>query len=246
MKKIFLYIALCLIVTACSSSDDGPAPEPPVVVTPPTAASLVFPENNSLCTEAKDLTGNLGDPNRTYTITFRWTGIVDEIYELSVENQADNTVRKESITATTTNVVLDIDKIIPGASYSWKVIASKNGTMETAESSEQTFTAAGVAEISFTPNAATPNNPKQNASIATTTSVTLDWTAKDDDNDIKEYDVYFGEDNPPATIIETIVDKAVTTKEVTVTSNKLYFWRIVTRDEAGNESRSAIFRFAVQ
>lgn len=244
MKKIFLYIASCLVIAACSSDSDSPAPDPPV--TPPTAASLVFPENNSLCTEAKDLTGNPGDTNRTYTITFRWTGVVDNMYEVSLKNEVDGTTRNESVTATTTDIVLDIDNIIPGANYSWVVVASKNGTTETAESSEQTFTAAGIAEISFVPYAATPNNPGLNASLAPTTLVTLDWTGKDDDNDIKEYDIYFGEDNPPATKIETTVDNTITTKDVVVESNKLYFWQIVTRDEVGNESNSAVFKFAVQ
>ncbi|TSE06934.1 MULTISPECIES: hypothetical protein [Aquimarina] len=247
MKKIFIYIFSSIVLVACSSDDNpAPQPEPPVVVSPPTAASLVFPENNSLCTEAKNLTGNPGEANRTYTISFRWTGVVDNIYEISLTNEADNTVRNESITATTTDVVLDIDGIIPGAKYNWQVVASKSGTTETAESNEQTFTAAGIAEISFAPNPATANNPKQNAALAATTSVTLDWTGKDDDNDIREYDVYFGEDNPPATKIETTIDNTITTKDVTVASNKLYFWRIITRDEAGNESSSAIFKFAVQ
>jgi len=249
MKKIiYLYITFCVVLTACGGSDDGPGPDPdpdpdPMVVAP----SLVFPENNSVCTEAKDLTGNQGDPNRTYTISFRWTGVVGDKYELSLENQADNTVRTENITAANTNVVLDVNQIIPGANYTWKVTASKDGTTDTAASTEQTFTAAGIAAISFVPQAATPNNPLQNASLpSTTTMVALDWSAADDDNDITAYDVYFGEDNPPATLVETITDNTVTTRDVTVTSNTLYFWRIVTKDAAGNESGSAVFKFAVQ
>jgi len=250
MKKIiYLYITCCVLLTACSS-DDGPGPDPdpdpdpPIVVTAP---SLVFPENNSVCTEAKDLTGNPGDTNRTYTISFRWTGVVNDTYEISLENQADNTVRTANITATNTNVILDVDQIVPGANYTWTVTASKDGTTETAASNEQSFTAAGIAEISFVPQAATPNSPRQNASLpSTTTMVTLDWTVNDDDNDIAEFEVYFGEDNPPTTLVETITDPMITTKQVTVTSNKLYFWRIVTRDDAGNESNSPVFRFAIQ
>ncbi len=248
MKKILIYITFCFVVMACGGSDDA-APLPPNPPAPPvvvTAASLVFPENNSLCTEAKDLTGNPGDTNRTYTISFRWTGVIDDTYEISLKNENDSNIRTERIKATNTDVVLDVNGIIPGATYSWKVIASREGVTEPAESAEYTFTAAGVAQVSFVPRAAVPNSPKQNASLPATSAVTLSWVGRDDDNDIKEYDIYFGEDNPPTTKIETTASGAITTKEVMVTSNKRYFWRIITRDDAGNESSSAIFRFVVQ
>jgi len=248
MKKIiYLYITFCVLLTSCGSDEDPGVPVPIPVPIEVTAATLVFPENNSVCTEAKDLTGNLGDTNRTYTISFRWTGIVGDKYELSLENQANNQIISKNISATNPNVVLDVDKIVPGANYTWKVISSKDGTTVTAESAEQNFTAAGIGAVSFVPQAATPNNPKQNGSLpSSTTMVTLDWAAADDDNDITAYDVYFGEDNPPTALVETITDSAVTKKEVTVSSNTLYFWRIITKDAAGNESSSAVFKFAVQ
>jgi len=247
MKKVLLYITSVFLLTACggSSDDSGPVSDPGQSGDI-AAASLIFPENNSLCTEAKNLTGNPGDTNRTYTIGFIWSGKKGTTYEIVLKNEANDAVRNQSTEAIDDFVVLDVDKIIPGARYSWKIIASKSGTTTTAESTEQIFTAAGIGEISFVPSPATANNPKSNTSLPPTTSVTLDWTGKDDDNDIKEYDVYFGEDNPPSTKIETITNSTVSTKEVTVASNKLYFWRIITRDAAQNESSSAVFKFAIR
>ena len=70
MKKSLKYIVGGLILSfclSCSSSDDSPAPpEPPVEITPPSAATLVFPQENSECTEGSNLTSTES------TILFNW------------------------------------------------------------------------------------------------------------------------------------------------------------------------------
>ncbi len=257
MKKIFLIITLLALCGACSSGggDDtpppptggNPDPDPPVI-DPPAAASLVFPANGEVCAEAKNLTGNDGDTDRTYTVTFRWSGDASSSnsvkYTLNLTNTDDSTTRSFDTTVTTGNVSLDVPGIVPQGNYSWEVVASKSGTSETTTSSTRTFIAAGVAAVSFSPNTATPVNPSRNEVLPnTTTSVTLEWTGSDANNDIKEYDVYFGTTSPPTDM--TTVDKDVTTRTVTTTANTIYYWRVITRDEVGNTSSSAIFQFTV-
>ncbi len=253
MKKIFLIIGLVSLTVACGGGgDDSPPPpvdpDPPVVVNPPAAANLTFPANGEVCAIAKNLTGNDGDTDRTYTIEFAWTGdattSTNVKYTLTLTNTDNNTSADFEVTASSSNVTLDVTGIIPGGDYSWQVVASKDGTSETTASATQTFTAAGVAEVSFAPNTATPVNPSRNQVLASsTTSVTLEWTGSDQNNDIKEYDVYFGEANPPTDMVT--VDKDVTTRAVNTTANTIYYWRVITRDDVGNTSSSAIFQFTV-
>ncbi|TXE11920.1 fibronectin type III domain-containing protein [Seonamhaeicola algicola] len=251
MKYIYiLLIVLVSISTSCSSGsgggdDDAP---PPVVIDPPAAANLVFPQNAEVCAEAKNLTGNTGDSDRTYTIAFKWTGDASSSnsvkYTLNLINDDDSTTRSFDTTVNTSDVSLDVDGIIPQGNYSWEVIASKTGTTETTSSNKQTFTAAGVAAVSFSPNAATPVNPSRNEVLPnTTTSVTLEWLGSDENDDIAEYDVYFGTTNPPTDVITVSSD--VNSRNVTTTANTIYYWRVITRDEVGNQSSSAVFQFTV-
>lgn len=246
MKKIFLIITLVSFIVACGGGgDDAP---PPVVVNPPAAANLTFPANGEICAIAKDLTGNDGDPNRTYTVEFKWTGDATTSsnvkYTLTLTNTDSDTSADFETTASSSDVTLDITGIIPGGDYSWQVVASKDGTSETTASAIQTFKAAGVAQVSFAPNTANPVSPNRNQVLAsTTTSVTLEWTGSDQNNDINEYDVYFGEANPPTDVVT--VPSTTTTRVVTTTANTIYYWRVITRDVVGNESSSAIFQFTV-
>jgi len=234
MKKIFLIITLVSLIVACGGGgDDTPMPPPVDPVNPPAAANLTFPANGEICAEAKDLTGNDGDNDRTYTVEFRWTGdattSTNVKYTLTLTNTDDNTSTNFETTASSNNVTLDVTGIIPGGDYSWQVVASKDGISETTASGTQTFTAAGVAEVSFSPNTANPVNPNRNQVLSsTTTSVTLEWTGSDQNNDINEYDVYFGETNPPIDMVT--VPSTTTTRTVTTTANTIYYWRVITRD----------------
>jgi len=192
MKNIYLIIASVLLIIACGGSSDGdttPVKQPPVVSPPsaPTAAILVFPEDKSLCTEAKDLTGNQGDTNRTYTINFRWNGKANTRYTVTLKNEDTDT---EITTPSTTATSLDIKEIAPGANYSWLVTSSKAGVTNTTSTKKQTFIAAGIAQVSFAPNPAIAVSPKRNEILASTTAIDLQWTGKDSDNNISGYDEY--------------------------------------------------------
>jgi len=246
MKNIFLIITSALLIAACGGSSDGdttPTPTPTPTPTAPTAANLVFPEANSLCTEAKNLTGNLGDSNRTYTINFRWNGKAGTAYVVTLKNEDAGT---EITSPSTTASSLDIKEIVPGANYSWLVTASKAGTTKTTASTKQIFTAAGIAQVSFAPKSAEAINPGRNTILSsTTTSVNLEWISSDQNNDIKEYDIYFGEASTTLAKIKTVA-VGTNTETVTVASGTFYSWKIVTRDEVGNEASSPTFKFAVE
>jgi len=260
MKPIFLFITSFFLIISCGGSssdgdttpiDDSPINDNPLpsdgdspTVNIPSVAILEFPNNNEICTEAKDLT-----LQNTNTITFRWKGNASATnsinYEVILNDKDNNTERRLTTTQSSANVIFDIDGLRPGGEYKWQVIASKEGSDQNASSPEWTFFNAGIAEESYAPKPAIPVSPRRNEVLASsTTSVTLEWIGNDQDNDIKEYDILFGTLNGVQTS-ETVQNNN-TSKIVPVATGTIYSWRIITRDELGNTSSSALFKFAVQ
>ena len=72
--------------------------------------------------------------------------------------------------------------------------------------------------------------------------ITIEWVSADVDNDILGFDLYFSTENPPETLISSPGANEVSTK-VAVTSDTVYYWKIITKDSEGNTSDSGIFEF---
>jgi hypothetical protein len=68
----------------------------------------------------------------------------------------------------------------------------------------------------------------------------LEWTGSDVDDDIIEYEVFFGTISPPETSIGVTSDSTISTQ---VVASKTYYWRVVTKDSSNNTSSSEIFEF---
>lgn len=227
----------CLFYLNCSSSDGGddtPNPDPdPGQVDPPSAATLVFPEQNSECTTGSNLTSTES------TIVFNWNDANNATsYQLFVKNlETQNTQNY------TSNVSERSVTILRGTPYSWYVVSRNSGT-ETAQSPTWKFYNAGEAATSYAPFPAELLAPALSSKLdASTTSVTLEWKGEDVDNDIKEYDVFFGTVSPPTTKVTTTGN---TSFSVDVSSGNTYYWRIITYDDANNNSESQIFGFSVE
>lgn len=240
MKKSILYIlgslAFCFFILNCSSGggDDTPDPNPgPDTVDSPSAATLVFPEQNSECTTGSNLTSTES------TIVFNWNDASNATsYQLFVKNL--NTQNTQNYTS---NISERSVTILRGTPYSWYVI-SKNSGGETAQSPTWKFYNAGEATSSYAPFPAEFVAPARSQVLgSSTTSVTLEWKGSDVDNDIKEYDVFFGTVSPPTTKVTTTSN---TSFSVDVTSGNTYYWRVITYDDQNNNSESQIFGFSVE
>jgi len=235
MKKTFLYLIKCLLfclfyVNCSSGGDNTGGPDP---LEPPGVASLIFPSNNSECTEGSNVS------TTESTITFDWYNVDNaSSYEIFIKNLMTQTTENYTTSTSEKSVT-----ILKGTPYSWYVV-SKNATNQTAQSSTWKFYNAGEAVSSYAPFPADLVSPNLYTIFnASTTNVSIEWTGEDVDNDIKEFDVYFDTVSPPSNKITTTSSSSFS---VAVVTGKTYYWRIITKDNQGNKSESQIFQFSVQ
>ncbi len=224
------YLSLILIfplLLACGGSDDGPSdPEP----TPaPSATTLVFPENNSECTEGTLLSDSESE------VIFRWN-IAQNTDSYTVNLRNLNTDDGRQINANTNELAIRLNR---GTPYSWSVVSKANGTSETAESATWRFYNAGPGIENYSPFPADDPSPKSGATV-NSGSLTLGWAGSDLDNDIVSYEVYLDVTNPPGTLVGTV---SQTSFETTITADTVYYWRVITIDSENNRSNSQIFQF---
>lgn len=85
-------------------------------------------------------------------------------------------------------------------------------------------------------------SPSDNATFSAT-NVDLVWSGLDIDNDIVAYDVYFGLNNPPVNLLLNDGPEELISSVPVLTGK--YYWFVVTKDSAGNESESQIFGFRI-
>ena len=231
MKKILL-LTLITIGYSCSSggSDDGPG-EPPVVL--PEAANLVFPDDNQECNEGVSINAFQSQ------VTFQWQAAANTtIYDLVIKNL--DTDLTTTLSSNTTEKTVSINKATP---YSWYVVSKSSATPETAQSATWKFYNAGDATQNYAPFPAELVGPLMGANLTGITSITLEWIGSDVDGDIIGYDVYFDTVNPPVNQVGT--DQTEMTNNVNVSGGNTYYWKVITKDNEGNNSESPVFQFRV-
>ncbi|NOY47023.1 MAG: hypothetical protein GXO84_02200, partial [Chlorobi bacterium] len=135
---------------------------------------------------------------------------------------------------------ITINKATP---YSWYVISKSLTEIETAQSAIWKFYNAGDPVESFAPFPADLIAPTMGANLNGITTVTLEWSGSDIDNDITGYDVFIDTTSPPTTQLGS--NQTETTIDATVVAGNVYYWRVITTDSQGNNSESEIFSFRV-
>ncbi len=226
MRYRFFALLIVLLVS-CSKKDP-----PPKV---PGAVTLVFPENNSLC-----ITGVSQSPT-TSEVTFSWLAATDaDTYELVVTPIGAGGVQRQITSALSASFVID-----KGAPYSWQVTAINQSSGNETDSPVWQFFNAG-SDLSYPPFPARLVEPASGVSVFpnTNSQVTLQWELADADNDLTEVEVYFGTD-PDAFPPPEILGPAAESLQVTVTSETVYYWQILSRDAQGNTSLSNLNSFRV-
>ncbi|MEN1785563.1 MAG: hypothetical protein AAGF77_10525 [Bacteroidota bacterium] len=220
-----LWVAI--FITSCGGGDDGPPPAPG-------QATLVFPLQNSECTTGEEI-------GETQTaVPFEWQASErTDRYTVRVVNLENDQVQTAQTGNTT--VVINIEK---GAPFSWTVVSSNTSSDETTTSEAWLFYNAGP-QTNYAPFPAQIIAPASGSTITLGDgTVVLRWSGADVENDITNFEVYFSEENPPETLLETTNSN---TGEATasITSGTLYFWKVITVDAQGNQSDSGVFDFRV-
>lgn len=232
-SKVYSVITMFLLMACGGSESNTDGTPPPVVVAAPSAATLVFPADNTECNE-----GVISSTDETKSVvTFQWNDSENtDSYEVNLRNINTNTSTK--LNSTTNDATITLDR---GTPYEWFVVSKANGTDETASSAKAKFYNQGPGIENYAPFPAEAVNPGRGAAIDNTSTVQLEWTGSDVDNDITEYDVLFGTDSDPSALLGTTSDSFI---DATI-STGVYYWRVISKDSQGNSSESEIFEFSV-
>ena len=232
MYKIVFAIVLSIALTACSKKKKD-NPDDVNNTDAPEAAALVFPDNNLECTE-----GTVINDSQS-SILFKWQNADNATsYEVNLTNLNTNT--STSMNANTNEVSITVDRNTP---YSWYVVSKSSGTTETAQSDTWRFYNQGEGVLSYAPFPATVVSPTRGQTLTSAGSVNLEWQGNDVDNDLVEFEVLFDTNaNPTSSIAIT----AQSSTAVSTSSGQTYYWRVISKDRAGNTSQSEIFDFKVQ
>ncbi|SOD12041.1 hypothetical protein [Pedobacter xixiisoli] len=214
MKKLFYILILSVFVFSCKkdSGDDE-------------KIALVSPAKGELCTSGRIVSST------SSTVMFKWAPISGgRDYQITFKNLALGTTESKFIDG---SGVYE-HALLRNTPYSWQVTAvASNG--KTIASETWNFHNATQGDISFAPYAAELISPKKNAILAQgTTKVTLIWKGSDEENDIEEYEVYFGKTITPSfyqNTKETVID-------IPIEAGSTYYWKILTKDKKGNISYS--------
>jgi hypothetical protein len=222
----FLYILIVAVVLLGCKKKEAPVP--------PERAQLVFPERNSECTTGNDINAV------TSQVEFSWLASNNtDTYELIVTN-LDNGNKQDfrGLTGTTKKV-----PIAKGALFSWVVNSNNSMVLQVVSSSTWSFYNSGF-DTTYAPFPAEIVSPNMGISIFKdiNNEIELSWIGADVDNDIEGFEIYLSPQNPPENLIVSLSPN-VNTQKVTVTENRVYYWRVITKDKEGNSSDSGVFEF---
>lgn len=227
----YSFFTLTALLLGCSSGDSDDDPMPGEVPSP-TSSVLVFPKKDEACYQGDAIT-----PTQT-RVTFQWEpSDHTDSYTLVLQNLETDKVTEHP--TTDTSLALTILRNTP---YSWSVISNSNESPSTASSETWKFYSSGEGEDNYAPFPADIVAPAMGSSLPS--PVTLSWKGSDVDNDIASYDLYLDTNKPPSTLLATTGDTRI--EGVSLDPEKVYYWRVITKDKNGSSSRSPVFEFKTE
>ena len=224
MKRRFQKKASIVIAVLLCTCSKPSIPEPD-------SALLTTPENSNTCVPLST-TATQG------VINFGWEEAQNtDSYEVFVRNSITQTEQKKSADLTSTTFTLD-----RGAPYSWWVVSSSDASAVDTKSKVWSFYLEGIQQETFLPFSAQLNNPQDEQEVMLSSGeINLQWTGSDLDNDIAYYQVYIGTGAAQMSLVQ---DNQITSSySALLDVGQTYFWQIITIDQRGNKSQSAIKSF---
>lgn len=234
----FIFVLFTsLFLVSCGGGDPAPTPTPaptPVpVIKSPGKSVLVAPVNAKTCEEGTNTTATQS------TVAFSWNGASDtDSYELTITNLNTSAVVTQA-GITTTSATATLTRGIP---YSWSITSKNKGTTTTVSDTWK-FYLAGVGVTNYAPFPAAAVSPLPGSTVtATNGKLTLSWDTSDVDGGSLTHTLYFDTVDGKQTPLAANTNLTVKTKEVTVASNTVYFWRVATSDGT-NTATSVVYSF---
>jgi len=229
MRKATLIIAAMLILISCSGKKDNPSP------VDPSAVILTAPAQNSVCT-----TGTVLNATQS-TVLFTWNASANtDSYDLTIKNLLTSSSTTQNLTTNQASVTL-----LRNTPYSWYITSKSNASTTTKQSDTWKFYNAGTGTVSYAPFPANITAPAFAQTItAAAGTVNLTWTGSTVATGATlTFDVYFGTTNTPSVLKSNVTDSFL--NSVPVVSKTTYFWKVITKDAAGNTSDSGLYQFSV-
>jgi len=189
------------------------------------APKLIYPDNGARINDN--------------TPTFKWViGSNADNHRLLVDNDSGFSSPEDNILlgGTADNYTIADENSLPDGSYSWKVIAIKEGKEN--QSDVWTFVVDTIP-----PGKPTLVSPENNA-VESTSSITFTWTEPEPD---VAYHIQIGYDASFTSILHENPAVADNSYTYTFSANGDYYWRVRARDQAGNWSEwSENFKLIIQ
>ena len=232
MKTSIALISLFFLalITSCGGSDSGPSTP---VINSPGKSVLIAPVNNKTCENGTN------SSTTQSTVAFSWNSASDtETYDLKISNlNTQEVITQAGITTTTKDVTLT-----RGVPYSWTITSKNKGTTTTVSDTWK-FYLAGNGVTNYAPFPASAVNPLPGVVVTPTNGkVTLTWETSDVEGSMLTYMLYFDTIDGKQTPLDANKNLTAKSKEVSVNSNTVYYWRIVTSDGT-NTSTSVVYTF---
>ncbi|MET3606285.1 hypothetical protein [Mucilaginibacter rubeus] len=232
MKRLVL-LTICAGFIFCSCGKKGDAGSD---TKSPSKPVLILPAQNSVC-----VSGN-GQSGSQSSIFFSWNAATNtDEYEITIKNLQTGTALSQTVAVNQVSVELPVN-----TPYSWQVISKLKNTSGTAQSDTWKFYSSGPGVVSYAPFPATAYQPVDGGQLQAVNSlISLSWTGSDADNDIMDYDIYFGTNAASPSLLQSHIS-STSLSNIQVKPAGIYYWKIVTRDKQNNLSTSDIFQFRVK
>jgi hypothetical protein len=229
MRKWLIFALIILAVSGCRKKKKTPDS------TIPGKPELILPVQNSIC-----LSGTVISPTESQVL-FTWKATVNtDSYDLVLKNLL--TYTSTTVTTSDTKVMATILRNTP---YEWYISARQNISTTTTQSDNWKFYNSGTGVVSYAPFPAEIESPTFGQIVtAVNGKINLSWFGSSVDNNITGYNVCLGTTTNPPAIKNGVTDSFL--KDVSVTANTTYYWRVITVDANGNYTDSGLYQFKVQ
>lgn len=230
-SELFVLVAALLCWCCEKSVDDETSKTPPKEINAvPVSPQPVFPTDNLLCTDNN--------------LIFKWSASSDAnddavTYQIDVAKDNQFLEIVHSVIVSETNQEFLLEK---GVARYWRVKAiDSNGAASDFSEMYSLYTEfEGLSNhLPFTPELI---GPSDSANLEEG-DVTLTWNASDIDENPLVFDVFFGVENPPTTLISENLQADTLT--VGTAGSTDYYWQIIAKDDKGGSAVGQVWSFSV-